>query len=67
MWHCSRHAKMNFHRMMILMTPADIQVVWDLNDKSTLEREERALRLAENELGIKGRLIDCESYLRNLA
>lgn len=44
-----------------------IQVVWDLNDKGTLEREERALRIAESELGIKGRIIDCESYLRGQA
>lgn len=43
-----------------------IQVVWDKNDTATLEREERALAEAEKELGIKGRMIDYESYLRSL-
>lgn len=42
-----------------------IQVVWDNKDPSTYEREERALRSAEKELGIKGRIIDWETYLIN--
>lgn len=41
-----------------------IQVVWDQSDPITFEREERALRTAERELGIKGRIIDWEKYLK---
>ncbi|MFC2049517.1 ATP-binding protein, partial [Chlamydiota bacterium] len=41
-----------------------IQVVWEASDPHTLEREERALRQAEQELGFPGRLIDWSSYLR---
>lgn len=37
-----------------------IQVVWDQSDPLTFEREERALKSAEKELGIKGRIIDWE-------
>lgn len=40
-----------------------IQVVWDQNDPATAEREERALKSAENELGIKGRILDWKGYL----
>jgi predicted AAA+ superfamily ATPase len=40
-----------------------IQVVWDASDPATLEREERALRQAEKELGFKGRLMNWESYI----
>ncbi len=43
-----------------------IQVVWDKSDPDTLEREERALKSAEKELGIKGRIIDWETYLKSL-
>lgn len=43
-----------------------IQVVFDKRDSSTLEREERALRSAEKELGIKGKIIDVEDYLKSL-
>lgn len=42
-----------------------IQVVWDINDPKTLEREMRALRQAEQELGFPGRLLDYTHYLRN--
>ncbi len=42
-----------------------IQVVWDQKDPLTFEREERALKSAEKELGIKGRIIDWEEYLRS--
>ncbi len=38
------------------------QVVWDIQNKNTLERELRALQAAEKELGIKGVLITPESY-----
>jgi hypothetical protein len=41
------------------------QVVWDVSSPMTLEREERALAQAEKELGIRGRLITPETYLRN--
>jgi predicted AAA+ superfamily ATPase len=40
-----------------------IQVVWDKSDSSTLEREERALKQAEKELGLPGKLIDWSIYL----
>ncbi|MCB1213831.1 MAG: ATP-binding protein [Chlamydiia bacterium] len=40
-----------------------IQVVWDCSDPLTLAKEERALRQAEEELGVKGRLITAETYL----
>lgn len=46
--------------------PEIIQAVWDASDAVTLEREERALREAEAELGIKGRIIDFVSYLARL-
>lgn len=42
-----------------------IQVVWDQSDPLTFEREERALKSAEKELGMKGRIIDWENYLKN--
>ena len=40
-----------------------IQVVWDINDQGTLERETRALRQAEQELGFPGKLLDYRAYL----
>ncbi|NGX57958.1 MAG: hypothetical protein K940chlam3_00859 [Chlamydiae bacterium] len=40
-----------------------IQVVWDVSDAKTLEREERALLHAERELGIKGRILTPRDYL----
>lgn len=43
-----------------------IQVVWDQSDPETFEREERALKSAEKELGFKGRIIDWEAYLKIL-
>jgi predicted AAA+ superfamily ATPase len=42
-----------------------IQVVWDTSDQKTLEREERALKQAEKELGFPGRLLDYTHYLRH--
>lgn len=44
-----------------------IQVTWDQHDQQTYEREIRALKSAEKELGIKGRIIDCDYYLMNLS
>lgn len=40
-----------------------IQVAWETDDPRTIEREERALRQAEKELGISGKIIDWNSYL----
>lgn len=40
-----------------------LQVVWEADDPLTLKREERALRLAEKELGCSGRLVDWKTYL----
>jgi uncharacterized protein len=42
-----------------------IQVVWDQSDSLTFQREERALKSAEKELGIAGRIIDWEQYLKS--
>lgn len=42
-----------------------IQVVWDMNDPVTKEREERAMLEAQQELNIPGRIIDREIYLKN--
>lgn len=42
------------------------QVVWDASDLQTMEREMRALKIAEDELGIKGELITVETYLRGV-
>ena len=41
-----------------------IQVVWDINDPKTLEREQRALVQAEKELGCVGKIITSKDYLR---
>jgi uncharacterized protein len=43
-----------------------IQVVWDQSDPVTFKREERALKSAEKELGIKGKIVDFETYLKSL-
>ncbi|MFI5333879.1 MAG: ATP-binding protein [Chlamydiales bacterium] len=40
-----------------------IQVVWEVDDPYTREREERALRQAESELGFSGRLLDWRGYV----
>ncbi len=42
-----------------------IQVVWEMDDPHTLEREERALRQAERELGFSGKIIDWTTYLQD--
>lgn len=41
-----------------------IQVVWETDNAQTLQREERALRQAEKELGFSGKLVDVATYLR---
>jgi len=43
-----------------------IQVVWDASDPKTRERETRALKEAERELNIPGKIIDREMYLKNI-
>jgi predicted AAA+ superfamily ATPase len=40
-----------------------IQVVWDVKDQETLKREERALKQAQEELDVPGRIITPESYV----
>ena len=40
------------------------QVVWEVFDEKTLEREERALYAAMKELQIEGELVTLDSYLR---
>lgn len=41
-----------------------IQIVWETHDPETLNRETRALRQAEKELGFPGRLLDYTQYLQ---
>lgn len=41
-----------------------IQVAWEADNPSTLDREKRALFQAEQELGFPGKLIDKTSYIR---
>lgn len=41
-----------------------LQVVWDMSDVKTVEREQRALKQAEGELGIKGRIVTAQDYLQ---
>lgn len=43
------------------------QVVWDLTNEKTMQRELRALQSAERELGVKGEIITPENYLSFLA
>jgi uncharacterized protein len=40
-----------------------IQVVWDAQDKTTLDRKQRALELSMRELKIEGEIITLDSYL----
>lgn len=44
-----------------------IQVVWDVNDEKTLERERRALHQAREELGFPGKILDYKDYLRQFS
>ncbi|MBI5448356.1 MAG: ATP-binding protein [Gammaproteobacteria bacterium] len=41
-----------------------IQVAWDLDENKAEEREKRALLQAEEELGIKGKIITAKEYLK---
>ena len=43
-----------------------IQVTLNMSDEKTAEREQRALKSAQNELGIPGRIITLNDYLRCL-
>ena len=43
-----------------------LQVCWDDSDKTVIEREERALLAAKDELGIQGRIITPREYCRDL-
>jgi uncharacterized protein len=42
-----------------------LQVCWDASDSATRQREERALKQAEQELGISGKIITLLDYLRD--
>lgn len=42
-----------------------LQVVWDMENKTTYDRELRALEAAKKELGIPGVIITLDSYLRS--
>ncbi len=42
-----------------------IQVAWDVSNPNTLDREQRALQQAKQELGISGRVISLRDYLRH--
>jgi hypothetical protein len=41
------------------------QVVWDCSNPKTLDREQRALTAAKNELKIEGKLITPLTYIEN--
>ena len=40
------------------------QITWDMQNKQTVEREERALQQAMQELKVEGEIVTVESYLR---
>ena len=40
-----------------------IQVAWDVKDHETMQREQRALRCAEEELGVNGILLTSDNYV----
>jgi len=42
------------------------QVAWDVENQETLDRETRALKQAELELGIKGLLVTPETYIKKM-
>lgn len=44
-----------------------LQVVWEVSDPQTLQREQRALQQAQEELGFPGRIIDWTTYLKEFA
>lgn len=41
-----------------------IQVIWDINHSETYKREKRSLEEAEKELGIKGKILTAQEYLK---
>ena len=41
-----------------------LQIVWNMSEPKTYERELRALRTAENELGIPGEIVTLNTYLK---
>lgn len=43
-----------------------LQAVWNADDKETIEREYRALKSAQDELGIKGRIVTAQDYTMNI-
>lgn len=43
-----------------------LSLEWDQSDPTTLESEERALHAAEKELGISGRIVDWEGYIKTI-
>ncbi|MDF1796224.1 MAG: ATP-binding protein [Coxiellaceae bacterium] len=43
-----------------------IQICWDSNDSKTMEREQRAIDVSANSLGINGKIITVRDYLKNL-
>lgn len=43
-----------------------VQVTWDMTDKLTYEREQRALEQAQHELGCEGTILTAKDYLRQL-
>lgn len=42
-----------------------LQVVWDMEDQKTAEREQRALQAGIKELGVEGTILTLDSYLRH--
>ncbi len=44
-----------------------IQVAWEITDPATREREERAIRQAESELGFSGRILDFPEFIKTIA
>lgn len=44
-----------------------IQVAWEVDDPKTMQREQRALDQAKQELGLEGRIITLRDYLKQLA
>ena len=59
----------NYEIDFIVQTPRGdkkfFQVAWDIQDKKTLEREQRALQEGIKELQIEGEIITLDSYLKH--
>lgn len=41
-----------------------LQITWEMNNPKTIEREQRALEHAQQELGIQGRIVTLQDYLK---